>query len=705
MQNNGRIVRTSCRGCHGVCQVLVHLDARGNIVRITGDKQSPTSAGYICPKGAHAAELLHHPDRLLQPLARKGGRGKGSWEPVSWGTATDMIAERFAAVRRESGPEYIAIAQGTGRPYSEFTARFCHALGSPNIVGPGHNCFLPRNICAAITFGWFPQPDIYGRGGVMPDCMMIFGSNIMEGGGADGYCGAMVRKALRKAAFSFIIDPRATVDAVKSDLHLALRPGTECALILAMIHTVIKERAYAEDFVERFCAGFAELAAHVLPFTPQWAAAITRVPAKDIAAAALALARAKAPCMVWGNGIDESVNAFQTARATFILLALCGAIDVPGGMVRWVPPANLRIKSPQINPEVGGMHFLTPDQKVRTISEYPFCPGPHPPSFWRACVTGKPYKPRAIWLVGTNPVLTQTRGDMTFAALRDHLDFVVTSDFFMTPTAAVSDLVLPAAHWLEQEDIVSMHKIWCVLSRKKLAQTGEARDDRDVILEVARKMGLTDAFPWESRRAYLEWLLEPSGMTLEEFLQKDILFGEMRYRKYEEEGFPTPSGKVELYSSIMEHAGRQPLPVYVEPPLSPVSRPDLAGEYPYILMTGCKIVPFFHSAGRQLPSARKLRPRPHADMHPEAAKKAGLADGQLVRVATPYHSQRFTLHYDKRLPEDVVHAEHAWWFPEEEGPEYGCFTSNANMLFGHEYFDPDSGAEPLKCLLCRVEAV
>lgn len=128
------------------------------------------------------------------------------------------------------------------------------------------------------------------------------------------------------------------------------------------------------------------------------------------------------------------------------------------------------------------MHFLTPEQKARTISDYPFSPGTHPPSFWRACVTGKPYKPRAIWLVGTKPILTQTRGDLTFAALRDHLDFVVTSDFFMTPTAALSDLVLPAAHWLEQDDIVYMHKIWCVLSRKKLAQVGEARDDRDVIL-------------------------------------------------------------------------------------------------------------------------------------------------------------------------------------------------------------------------------
>lgn len=710
MKRGLTVTRTSCRSCHGVCQVLVHQDASGNIVQITGDKDSPTSRGYICPKGASAAELLCHPERLTRPLLRANwsggskGRGEGAWEPISWDAATDMIAERFSRIIQENGPETIAIAQGTGRPYTEFTGRFCHAMGSPNLVSPGFNCFVPRNICAGITIGWFPQPDIYGRGGSMPECLMIFGSNIMETGAADGYCGSMVRKALRGAATAIVIDPRATTDAKTAHLHLALRPGTECALMLAMIHTVIREKAYDVRFVTNYCQGFEQLANHVASFTPQWAEGITRVRAADIEKAALAFARARPACMVWGNGIDESINAFQTARATLVFQAICGTLDVPGGMVQWTPPAGVRRKSPLINHEVGGMRFLSPEQKAKIISEYPFCPGAHPPSFWRACVTGRPYRPRAVWLVGSNPIVTQTRGDLTRQALRDHLDFVVTSDFFMTPTAAVSDLVLPAAHWLEQEDIVYFHKIWCVLARKKLAQVGEAKDDRVVLLEVARKMGLTEAFPWENWRAYLDWILEPSGMNLEKFMEAEILFGEMRYRKYEQEGFHTPSGKVELYSSIMEKAGREPLPVYVEPPLSPVSRPDLAGDYPLILMAGCKITPFFHSGGRQIVARRKLRPLPHLDMNPDTADAAGLEQGRKVRVVTPYGAQEFFLNRDKRLPPDVVHVEHAWWFPEEEGPDFGCFRSNANMLFGHEHFDPDSGAEPLKCLLCRVEA-
>lgn len=699
------ITRSSCRGCHGVCQLLVHQDETGKIVRITGDKDSPTSKGYICPKGARAADTLYHPDRITRPLLREKGRGEGAWRAIEWDEALDLMESHFKRIINEHGPEYIAIAQGTGRPYTEFTPRFCNALGSPNHVSPAHNCYVPRNICAGITMGWFPQPDIYGRSGVMPRCVMVFGSNIMESGGEGGYCGKMVTQALKEAEKTIIIDPRRIKACEGSDYHLALRPGSECALMLGMIHVVIAHEAYDKDFVENYCSGFKELQAHVQQFTPQWAQEITGVPAEMIEQAALTFARTGPSTLIWGNGIDESVCAFQTARAVYLLLALCGSIDVPGGMVRWVPPANLRPKSGMVDHAVQGAQFLPPEQREKCISPFPLCPGAHPPSFWQACVDGKPYKPKAIWLIGTNPILTHTRGDIVRSALRDHMEFTVTSDFFMTPTAAVSDLVLPTAHWLEQDDIVYFHKIWCVLSRKKLAQIGETRDDRAVMLEMAHRLGLDEAFPWKDWDDYMAWILEPSGMTFSEFAEKDILFGDMQYRKYEEQGFQTPSGKLELYSNVMAKMGLEPMPVYTEPPISPVSTPELLEEFPFILMTGCKLKPFFHTEGRNIPALRKLHPNPMVDMNPEDAEALGLEEGQLVQVRTPYGTQRFLLHPDERLQKGVVHAEHAWWFPEQEEPEFGCFTSNANMLFGHEHFDTISGAQPLKSGLCAVQAV
>lgn len=702
-----RPIRTSCRGCHGVCQVLVHLDANGRPVKITGDPDSPTSKGYICPKGAAGIEIATHPDRLLHPLRRVGPRGGGRFERISWEEALAVIARKFEAIRQESGPEYVALCQGTGRPYTEFTGRFAHAFGSPNFISPGHNCFLPRVISSAITVGWMPVADIYGQGGVSPQCMMLFGCNSPETGASDGMCGAMVKRALHRAEHVIVADPRRTGSAARATLHLQLRPGSECALALAMLHVIIGENLHDQAFVRDWCTGFEELAAHVRAFSPEWAAPITRVSADSIREAARTLARSKPACILWGNGIDTSVNAFQTGRAVLLLLAVTGNLDVPGGMVQWVSPKRLRSKSPLENHDVLGEQFLSPEQKARMIGagRFPFAPGCHQPTFWDACHSGVPYRPRAVWLIGTNPMLTATRGDIIEEALRDHIEFTIVSDFFMTPAAELADIILPAAHWLEQDDVVNFHKIWCVLPRRKVMQVGETRDDRVVLLDLAHRLGLSEAFPWPDWKSYLNWLLEPSGMSFPEFAAKDIVLGDMRYRKYETEGFHTPSGRVELVSSIMAKAGRPPLPVYVEPPLSPVSTPELATAFPLILMTGCKTLPFFHSEGHQINSLKRLRAHPRVAVHPETLTALGLADGAQVRVVTPHGQATFFAKADAGMLPDVVNADHAWWYPECPEPEHGWRKSCANLLFGHEHFDPDCGAEPLKCVLCRIEDV
>jgi anaerobic selenocysteine-containing dehydrogenase len=707
MADKSRIVRTSCRGCHGVCQVLVHLDGKGRVAKVSGDPESPTSRGYICSKGSTAAEQIYHPQRIIQPLRRKGPRGSGQWVKIDWEEALSKMAEVFDRVRRQSGPEYIALCQGTGRPYSEFTGRFIHALGSPNFVSPGHNCFVPRTIASNITLGWMPLPDIYGIGGEMPACILQIGQNSPSFGAADGICGGMIRRAMQSARQVIVIDPRRTLTARTAQHHLQVRPGTDCALMLAMLHVILEEKLYDRNFVEKHCVGFEELKAHVIGCTPEWAEPITQVTAEQMRGAARSFALTKPACVLWGNGIDMSINAFQIARAVLLLIAVTGNLDVPGGMVRWIPPAGVRSKSPMIDPTVAGGQFLSEQQKARLIGagRFPFTPGCHQPTFWRACVTGEPYRPRTVWLVGTNPILTATRGDAIEEALLKHIEFTVVSDFFFTPTAELADLVLPAAHWLEQDDVVYFHKVWCVLARLKLAQVGEVRDDRDVILDLAHRLGLEKAFPWPDRHSYLNWLLEPSGLTFEEFSAAGIMLGEMRYRKYDQEGFPTPSGKVELVSSIMAKAGRPALPTFVESPFSAESRPDLAREYPLTLISGCKILPFFHSEGRQISSLRRMHPEPRLDVHPDTASGLSLEAGQMAVIITPHGRAQFRVHLDKSLSPCVVHAEHAWWFPEEAGPDHGWRRSCANLLFGHEYFDPDSGAELLKSGICRLEKI
>jgi anaerobic selenocysteine-containing dehydrogenase len=678
---------------------LVHVDGNGRVTNVSGDPESQTSRGYICAKGMAAPEFIYHPDRVTHPLRRTGPRGSGQWVRIDWEEALLEISNNLQRVRAESGPEYIALCQGTGRPYTEFTGRFIHALGSPNFVSPGHNCFVPRTIASGITVGWMPMPDIYARGGLFPACILQIGQNSPEFGAADGICGSMILRAMQKAQELIVIDPRRTQTARRADLHLPLRPGTDGALILSMLHVIIGEKLYDRAFVAQHCSGFEELRGHIAAFSPEWAEPITQVPAGQIRRAARNFAMTRPACVLWGNGMDMSTNAFQAARAVLILIAVTGNLDVPGGMVRWVPPAGVRSKSPLVDRAIQGEQFLSSKQKSRMIGagRFPFAPGCHQPTFWRACVTGKPYRPRAVWFVGTNPILTATRGDVIEDALANHIEFSVVSDFFLTPTAELADIVLPAAHWLEQDDVVYFHKLWCVLARRKLAQVGEVRDDRDVILDLAARLGLQQAFPWPNRRAYLEWLLGPSGLSFDEFAEQSILLGDMRYRKHEQEGFPTPSGKVELLSPIMEHAGRPSLPVFME--CTGTSKKD----YPLTLISGCKVLPFFHSEGRQIPSLRRLHPEPRVEVHPETASSLSLEAGQRVLVVTPFGSAEFTLHLDDSLALSVVHAEHAWWFPEKPGPDHEWRRSCVNLLFGHDAFDPESGAEPLKSSLCRLE--
>jgi anaerobic selenocysteine-containing dehydrogenase len=237
------------------------------------------------------------------------------------------------------------------------------------------------------------------------------------------------------------------------------------------------------------------------------------------------------------------------------------------------------------------------------------------------------------------------------------------------------------------------------MTRKKLAQIGEARDDRDVILDVAHLLGLDEAFPWPDRHAYLDWLCEGTGLRFEEFKEKDIVMGQMRYKKYEQQGFATPSGRFEFYSSVMERAGRPPLPVYVEPPFS---SPEVVRDYPLTLMTGTKGLYYFHSELHQVESLRKHHPDPLVEINPETAALLDISDGDWVSIESPYGKVKLKAKLFDGIAPGVVNAEHAWWYPEASPPDYRWKESCVNLLFGNDHFDLDTGAEPLKCYRCRI---
>ena len=703
MSSQLSIVRSACRGCHGVCQVLVHL-REGRVVKVTGDPDSPTSRGYLCPKGSAAPELLYHPDRLTHPLRRAGKRGENKWEKVSWEDALSEMTDGLSQIKRESGAEFVAIGQGTGRPHTEWTARFANAYGTPNFIGPAHICYLPRVIASGLTLGRLPVCDIYGFGGEKPACILIWGCNLTHSGAADGMCGGMLERALKEAKKVIVVDPRRIGPAETADHWLQLRPGTDGALALAMINTIVAEDLVDHHFVDNYTTGFDKLVEHVRSFTPEWAEPITGVKASEIRATARTYATYSPACLQWGNGIDMSVCSFHTGRSLLILMGITGNIDRPGGNVLWVPPANIKPKSILLNRDQRGERFLPPGQKERVIAagKFPFCPNTHTPTFWDSVISGQPYRIRGLWIIGSNPLVTATQGLKIERALKEFVEFTVVSDLFMTPTAQLADLVLPAATWLEQDDVVFFHKIWCVIARKKLTQIGESRDDRDVIFELAHRLGLREAFPWRNSEDYLDWVLEDTGFDFKRFCEKDILVGEMRYRKYEAEGFQTPTGKFEISSGAMEAMGQSSMPLFREPPLSPVSTPKLAKEFPLILISGTKIRNFFHSEFRQVESLRKGNPDPLVEIHPDTAASLGIKEGDWVWIESQANRVKMKAKLFDGIRCDVVNAQHGWWFPEEKTSEHAWTRSNVNLLYDHIHFDPENGSEPLRSYLCKV---
>jgi anaerobic selenocysteine-containing dehydrogenase len=275
------------------------------------------------------------------------------------------MATHFARIKKESGAEFLALGQGTGRPHTEWTGRFANAFGTPNFIGPGHICYIPRVIASGITMGRLPVSDIYGFGGTMPGCILIWGCNITESGASDGMCGGMLTRAVKKARKVIVVDPRRIGLAENADHWLQLRPGTEGALALAFIHVITGENLVDTGFVDKYTVGYNRLVRHVSDFTPEWAEGITRVKADDIRSAARTFATHSPACLQWGNGIDMSTCSFHTARSMLILMGITGNIDTPGGMALWVPPDDVKSKSLLLNPDHGGRNFFPPDRRTR----------------------------------------------------------------------------------------------------------------------------------------------------------------------------------------------------------------------------------------------------------------------------------------------------------------------------------------------------
>ena len=704
-----RVVRTVCSTCYCGCGVFAHVK-NGKVIKIEGDPEHPNNKGELCPKGLSGIELLYHPDRLNYPLKRVGERGMGKWQRISWNEALRTIADKLREIKGQHGAESICIATGAGL-YANMgiIGYFAHLLGTPNVSGSGNICFLPAAIAAQGTIGHtiaLFANEMISDDALEANCILLWGANpkysypypIGEG----------IFKAKEKGTKLIVVDPRPTDYSKIADIWLQLRPATDDALALGMINVLINEELYDKGFIGEWSYGFDELKEHAQQYPPQKVSKITWVPEKDIVAAARMFAQTRPSCICQRVAVDQNLNAVQTSRAILILRALCGDdFDIKGG--------NLLPGEKNIVGEFP--HWKMASQLPREVTtkrigaeEIPLSSGAdaeftmvHPSLLAKAIATGKPYKIRALITSAHNQLVSDTDTKMIEEGLRS-LGFSVIMDLFMTPTAELYDIVLPATCWLENDGLRGHpgYPYVTPISHKVIEPLYERWSDLKFFIELAKQMKL--GVPWKSQEEYVDSRLRDAGITFEDLEGTSFLVKPKEYQRHIKGTFEfkTPSKKVELYSNLLEQYGYDPLPNSKEPPKTTL-------EFPLILIGGSKKLGYVHSAGRQIASLRDIAPEPIIELSPKTAEELGISERDWVWVETIYFPGKGRARFRAKVVEgflpQVVSVDAAWWFPERKEPDHGCFQSNINVVIPGDVYDPIFGSTNLKSIPCRIYKV
>lgn len=689
-------IRTLCRECGVKCGMLVQVK-EGRAVKLESDPDSPKSKDQLCWKADAALERLYHPDRLKTPLKRVGKRGEGKWQEISWDEALDTIAGTFNTLKLDHGPESVALVKGHYERRCDLVSRLGNAFGTPNIASIDNTCYIPSASGRLMTYGFDGHPDFSGA----PECILCWGTSVLP--------------PLGENTVFIVVDSIRTEAAERADVWLQPRPGSDLALALGLLHVIVNEKRYDSEFVENWTVGFDELEKHLQQYTPHHVAEITWVPSDKIVKTARLFTESRHACLDIGNASEDTYNSTQFARATSIIQAICGLLDIPGGTVqsRGVP----------IDFEGSGTdvlcNLLPPEQMKRKLGaeagHYPADPlwdtivnkpaELQPQYLVDSILDRKPYQVQAALVIGSNPVMTWCNSKRVFEAFKT-IPFSAVVDIFMTPTALLADIVLPAATYLESDGVaVSSVGLGdtCIQAQQKTVQIGECRSDPDIIISLANRMGLEEYF-WKDLPTYLDDYLKEMGMTFNELRRCNrIIPSGTRYRKYLENGFGTPSGKVEIVSSLCEKWGFEPLPTYHEPNESPFSVPELAKTYP-LIVTSAHDKNYTHSQDRNLKTLRESVPKPLVAIHPKTAAEYGITEGDPVFIENRRGRILQYAALSEKVDPRVIDVAYGWWFPEKgAAAEYGWEESNINVLTSDSPpYSPEIGSPSMRGFMCSI---
>lgn len=613
--------------CGARCPILVDVE-EGRPRFISGNPHSALQ-GALCARGAAGVALEEDLERPLTPLLREGARGEGRWKAVSWDEALDVVADKLRENARAHGPQSLLWSDRDG-PFTDLVRAFMRGMGSPNVCTHSVTCDLNIHHAAKAVTG-------FGRGMIVHDyahCrhLVLQGRNLFEA--INAVETLAVSKARQRGCRLTVLDVRPSVTATKADTYFGLRPGTDYAFNLAVIHTLIFEKLYNADYVARHAVGLEALTDFVRPCTPEWAEAETGVAAAALRNFVRELAAA-APQVIWHPGwmTTRYAQSFQVARTAFVINALLGSIGAQGGVVFGNAPSAVGRKGlnkfidlyPAVNlPRADGVPAKGKGfDAAKGLLHRAFA----------AMSSGQPYPIRSYMAWRHDP-LQALPDPEALKQLFAHLDLLVSVTFSWSDTAWHADVVLPLSPYLSRESIIATKsglRPQFFVRHRAVQPLGDTRADWEIISGLSKRLGL-DKLVFNSAEELWKFQLEGTGVSVEDFNAKGFveLADKPRYPDMETIVFPTASGKLDLSgegweagAGHAEQAGQQGLVPYASP-----AAPPPGG---FRLIFGRHAV---HTQGHTMnnPLLHEQLPTNEAWIHPTRAAELGLQHGQMVDV-------------------------------------------------------------------------
>jgi len=641
-----REIRGVCpHDCPDTCAWVVTVDEYGRAVRMSGDRDHPITQGFLCTKVSKYVERTYHEGRVLYPQIRSGAKGSGHFRRATWSEAIALIAERLQHVIDTDGPQAIlpysyagtmGLLQGEG-----MATRFFNRIGASQ---------LARTICAsAASEAWNVT---YGpRMGTDPEAVpnakliLLWGTNTLS---ANPHLWPFIRQAKANGATIVCIDPLRTRTADVSDEHVALRPGTDAALALGMMHVLFRDGLFDREYLDAMTIGWEGLRDRVLAdYSPQRVADICRIPAETVEHLGTLYGTTR-PSFIRANyGMQRHGGGAAAVRVVAILPAITGAWNDAGGGCQLSASGTFTLNTDAIErPEL-----IPPG--TRTINMV---------RLGEALTETDDPPVRALVVYNSNPAsIAPDRATVLRGLRRDDL-FTVVLEHFRTDTADYADVLLPATTQLEHDDVHKAYgHIYLMYNRRAIEPLGEALANAEIFRRIAAAMNVDDVIATDDE--LMRTVLQGSGVTLDElrdrgWVRLDVPSPHVPYRLGTT--LRTPSGRIEIESSAMRAAGLDPLPSYIPPHESEERAPELARRFPLALISP-PAHQFLNSTFVNVVSLRRAAGKPVLEIHADDADARGIAAGQRVRIYNDRGAFTAEAVVSDRVRPGVVVAPSVWW--------------------------------------------